>query len=235
MSLIFNGTEVTDISMDGTNLDAVLFNGVCVFGECAFFKPGQSFNEQIILQYYGQNIYSFERGSMSNKPANAIEVQDSASPLPIYVWVDSHRMYWASEARVALLNKNASAMFYGGSSPFGFLTSIDLSDIFFNLVEYSLWMFHSCTQITQLDLSHWVSGDFKNSEKMFQDCSNLRTIVASDKLKFPAVTPTSNSDVFLNCSRLIGGNGTTYDLGRVDATYARIDAPGTPGYFTAAT
>ena len=35
-----------------------------------------------------------------------------------------------------------------------------------------------------------------------------------------------------NCKNLIGGNGTKYNSDYNDKTYARIDAPETPVYFT---
>ena len=38
--------------------------------------------------------------------------------------------------------------------------------------------------------------------------------------------------IFYGATHLVGGNGTTYNSSRVNKTYARIDAPGTPGYFT---
>jgi len=39
--------------------------------------------------------------------------------------------------------------------------------------------------------------------------------------------------MFWNNTNLVGGNGTAYSNGfPQDKTYARIDAPGTPGYFT---
>jgi len=39
--------------------------------------------------------------------------------------------------------------------------------------------------------------------------------------------------MFNGCTSLVGGNGTTYNSSHTDATYARIDRAGTPGYFTA--
>ena len=38
--------------------------------------------------------------------------------------------------------------------------------------------------------------------------------------------------MFLGCSTLVGGNGTTYDDSKTDKEYARIDTEETPGYFT---
>ncbi len=41
-------------------------------------------------------------------------------------------------------------------------------------------------------------------------------------------------NMFLSAYNLVGGNGTHFDDNHIDELYARIDAPGTPGYFTAA-
>ena len=43
---------------------------------------------------------------------------------------------------------------------------------------------------------------------------------------------TSGSYMFSRCTSLVGGNGATYNDFHVDATYARMDTAGTPGYFT---
>ena len=40
-------------------------------------------------------------------------------------------------------------------------------------------------------------------------------------------------DMFKNCTSLVGGLGTTYDVNHVDKDYAHIDGgPSNPGYFT---
>ena len=70
---------------------------------------------------------------------------------------------------------------------------------------------------------------------MFEDSSSLTTIYVSDRFVTSSVI-TNNyypENTFLGCTSLVGGNGTHYDSNHVDHTYARIDAPGTPGYFTA--
>jgi hypothetical protein len=39
--------------------------------------------------------------------------------------------------------------------------------------------------------------------------------------------------MFDACTKLKGGNNTTYNASRINATYARVDKAGQPGYFTA--
>ena len=40
------------------------------------------------------------------------------------------------------------------------------------------------------------------------------------------------SDMFLNTYALVGGNGTQCTEANQSYTYARIDRPGSPGFFT---
>ena len=82
-----------------------------------------------------------------------------------------------------------------------------------------------------LDLSSFSSQKLVNTERMFVSSSYIKKIYTS--LNFNLDSVTRSSDMFLYCTKLIGGNGTTYSNSNpTDKTYARIDAPGTPGYFT---
>ena len=82
-----------------------------------------------------------------------------------------------------------------------------------------------------LDLSGFSSQKLVNTEYMFAGSSYIKTIYTSSSFNLDSVTRSSN--MFLYCTKLRGGNGTTYSHSNpTDKTYARIDAPGTPGYFT---
>lgn len=82
-----------------------------------------------------------------------------------------------------------------------------------------------------LDLSSFSSQKLVNTERMFVSSSYIKTIYTS--LNFNLDSVTRSSDMFLYCTKLRGGNGTTYSHSNpTDKTFARIDAPGTPGYFT---
>ena len=67
---------------------------------------------------------------------------------------------------------------------------------------------------------------------MFNKCSNLRTIYVGSGWNTASVTASSN--MFTNCTSLVGGQGTTYNSSNPkDKTYAHIDGgPSNPGYFT---
>ena len=44
---------------------------------------------------------------------------------------------------------------------------------------------------------------------------------------------TSSNNMFKDCAKLVGGQGTTYDANHIDKAYARIDGgPSNPGYFS---
>jgi len=66
---------------------------------------------------------------------------------------------------------------------------------------------------------------------MFNSCSSLTTIYGGDWIKNESL---NSSQMFIGCTSLVGGNGTSYNSYYTDATYARIDRAGTPGYFTQA-
>ena len=124
-------------------------------------------------------------------------------------------------------------MFYGCIN----LITIDVSEWDTSRVTNMSCMFYVCNKIKVLDLSNWNTNKVINMSYMFQGCNNLTTIYVS---KYNEETGTgwttssvTNSDsMFANCTKLVGGNGTTYNGNYTDATYARIDTPETPGYFT---
>ena len=95
-------------------------------------------------------------------------------------------------------------------------------------------MFNSCYRLTSLDLSGFNTFGVTAMNCMFHDCRNLQTIYVGSGWSTAAVTYSYN--MFYNSTRLVGGQGTTYSVSHVDATYAHIDGgPSNPGYFTAKT
>lgn len=81
-----------------------------------------------------------------------------------------------------------------------------------------------------LDLSSFNTQSLNNSINMFS-AAKVKTIYVSPSLTNTSIS--ASTDMFRNATNLVGGNGTTYIWSNpTDKTYARIDAPGTPGYFT---
>ena len=111
------------------------------------------------------------------------------------------------------------------------LTSLDVSRFNTSKVTSMRSMFKYCTSLTSLDLGSFNTSKVNSMYNMFYNIYNLRTIYVGNDWSTAAVT--SSTDMFLNCSSLVGGQGTTYDASHVDKAYAHIDGgTSNPGYFT---
>ncbi len=122
---------------------------------------------------------------------------------------------------------NMAGMFDGCSA----LTSLDVSHFNTAKVIYMSQMFQGCTGLTSLDLSSFNTSKVTDMRYMFAGSSNLRTIYVGSGWSTAAVTNSTN--MFNNCTSLVGGQGTTYNASHVDKTYAHIDGgTSNPGYFT---
>ena len=108
------------------------------------------------------------------------------------------------------------------------LTSLDLSNFDTSNATSFASMFNGCRGLTSLDVSNFDTSKATTFSEMFRGCSNATTIIANDW----SASVTSGS-MFLDCTSLVGGNGTTYNSSHVDASYAHIDVADNPGYFTA--
>lgn len=92
-------------------------------------------------------------------------------------------------------------------------------------------VFSTCTSITEVDLRGLDSTKLKKASSTFYGCGKLQKILASPDWVLPAGVTGYNT--FLNCSALVGGNGTTYSSSHNNYDYLRLDLPGSPGYLTA--
>ena len=121
---------------------------------------------------------------------------------------------------------NMASMFYECSG----LTSLDVSNFDTSNVTNMNGMFMRCSSLTSLDVSNFDTRNVTNMQQMFVICSALTTIYASSNF----VTTNVNNSLYMfsSCTSLVGGNGTAYNSSYTDKTYARIDTPETPGYFT---
>ena len=99
------------------------------------------------------------------------------------------------------------------------------------LPESCCYLFAENTNLVEANLSGFKANAGTSIDGMFANCHSLETIYVSDGWDASAVK--DSSGVFYGCTSLVGGNGTAYDKAHVDAEYARIDAAGAPGYFTA--
>ena len=94
------------------------------------------------------------------------------------------------------------------------------------------WMFLGCGKLTSLDFSSFNTSRVTSMYHMFDGCVKLQTIYVGSGWSTAAVT--SSSEMFNFCPRLVGGQGTTWDIDNPkDKTYAHIDGgTSNPGYFT---
>lgn len=66
---------------------------------------------------------------------------------------------------------------------------------------------------------------------MFAFCKKLTTIYCNNDWRI--ADDSSSESMFNRCDKLVGGNGTAFsDVRNIGKEYARVDRPGTPGYFT---
>ena len=124
-------------------------------------------------------------------------------------------------------------MFIGCSS----LTSLDVSKFDTSKVIYMTKMFYECSSLTSLDLSNFNTRNVVKMNGMFCDCSSLITIYVSEYNEttgkgWTTKNVTDSDDMFTGATKLVGGNGTKFNSICIDATYARIDKEGEPGYLT---
>ena len=110
------------------------------------------------------------------------------------------------------------------------LASVDLSSFDTSNVDNMQGMFLQCSSLTSLDLSTFNTSNVTLFAQMFDRCTNLEVIYTNTT--FVTTSSTDSTNMFNSCTSLVGGNGTHYNSSYIDATYARIDETGTPGYFT---
>ena len=102
-----------------------------------------------------------------------------------------------------------------------------------NVTDMS-YMFAGCESLVSLDLRTFNTSKVTDMTAMFVNCRNLATILAGDRWSTASVPSSNSGSMFLDCTSLVGGKGTTYNANHVDKAYAHIDGgPSNPGYFTA--
>lgn len=113
------------------------------------------------------------------------------------------------------------------------LISVDLSNFNTGNVTNMSLMFNGCSSLTSLDLSSFNTSQLAKMSEMFRNCSNLEKIYAGSGWDLTTIDQNFMNNIFLNCGKLVGGKGTSYNEGHVDGSYAHIDGgPSNPGYFT---
>ena len=104
------------------------------------------------------------------------------------------------------------------------LTSLDLSNFNTQKVENMYLMFYNCTNLAFLDLSGFDTQNVTNMSYMFTGCNNVEKIYVDENWTTENVQA---SDAMFNfCLKLVGQDGTKYEWGKEDATYAHYKEGG---------
>ncbi len=112
-----------------------------------------------------------------------------------------------------------------------YLTTLDVSGFKTRNVTTMRAMFQGCTRIPSFDISGFNTANVTNMSHMFHGNTNMITIYAGSDWTTASVT--ESADMFSECTKLIGGAGTTFSADHTDHTYAHIDGgTANPGYFT---
>ena len=117
------------------------------------------------------------------------------------------------------------------------LTTIDVSSFDTSKVTNMSFMFYGCKALTTIDLSSFDTRNVTDMSVMFSDCSSLATIYVKEynpttNKGWTTDAVTDSRNMFYDCGKLVGENGTKYSSANKDATYARIDKDGEPGYLS---
>ena len=118
------------------------------------------------------------------------------------------------------------AMFDNCSS----VKSLDLRNFNTSKLADLSYLFYGCTSLVEVNLSSFDTANATTLRSMFYNCSSLTTIYASRSWDTSKVT--DSQFMFSKCVNIVGGAGTMFNSNYTDKTYARLDAAGTPGYFT---
>lgn len=120
-----------------------------------------------------------------------------------------------------------SGMFASCSS----LQNLNISSFTGDALQRTELMFATCSSLTTIELGKLNTPILKYAEKMFMGCTNLKTIKVPESFVTNAMLD-DGVNMFFNCTNLVGGCGTIYDVNHTNKEYARIDMIATPGYFT---
>ena len=141
--------------------------------------------------------------------------------------------YYEDPGTPALKSVNLSSLntsrvkdMYGMFSGCELLQAVDLSSFRTARVVDMRNMFFGCSSLKSLDLSTFKTSSVKYLDNMFSGCTGLKKITVSSQWR--AVKP--GRDMFKDCKRLVGGNGTKYSPKSMGASRAVVDKPGQKGY-----
>ncbi len=149
--------------------------------------------------------------------------------------MQSMNMEWEAGTAVDEEAKGDIRLFYHAASSTAYILIQTDGDILAN--PDASGMFENIATLETIWFNRFSTKATTEFDSMFAGCGSLKTIYAATDFEVTALVSADN--MFTECYILTGGKGTrVYPLGAtatdqpLDATNAKIDAVGTPGYFT---
>ena len=112
------------------------------------------------------------------------------------------------------------------------LMSVDVSGFNTEKVTNMSGMFWDCEAMTSIDVSSFNTANVTNMSSMFGECGKLVTIYVGDNWNTEKVSSINSANMFTASTKIVGGNGTTYNYNYTSKTYGRIDGNGGAGYLS---
>ena len=149
----------------------------------------------------------------------------NARPTNCYAWFQNFENLKQIEGIENLNTANVTDMSYMFKNCSN-LAELDVTHFNTAKVTTMTGMFSGCSNLTELDLTHFNTENVTNMWLMFYGCESLTTIYVSDDFVITNITYKTYS-LFYGCEKLKGAIDK-YDNSKVDGTYANYKT----GYFT---
>ena len=149
----------------------------------------------------------------------------NARPTNCYAWFQNFENLKQIEGIENLNTANVTDMSYMFKNCSN-LAELDVTHFNTAKVTAMTGMFSGCSNLTELDLTHFNTENVTNMWLMFYGCESLTTIYVSDDFVITNITYKTYS-LFYGCEKLKGAIDK-YDNSKIDGTYANYKT----GYFT---
>ena len=149
----------------------------------------------------------------------------NARPTNCYAWFQKFNKLKQIEGIENLNTANVTDMSYMFKNCSN-LAELDVTHFITAKVTAMTGMFSGCSNLTELDLTHFNTENVTNMWLMFYGCESLTTIYVSDDFVITNITYKTYS-LFYGCEKLKGAIDK-YDNSKIDGTYANYKT----GYFT---
>jgi len=110
------------------------------------------------------------------------------------------------------------------------IKNISMENFNFGKITDLSSFFSDYSTLEEINISNIIISNVNNISSCFAGDIMLKKIYVSNSNIMNTIS--NGSNMFYNCTSLVGGNGTTFNSTKIDQSMAVIDAPGTPGYLT---